>query len=311
MALTQALLKANSVLAGLTDEQIAAIVTLSTNDEATVIGQRIGELHGQYDNDVLSVTGIAKNQSEKTYDYVKRVLGEYKTKLANLPALEKSINDLKQEKTDLEKQIRENTTDAALKQKLADTEKKLTDLQGMYDTDKANFEAKKVELEGTLAQVKIENHFDNALSSLKFKASIPESVRQVVINSAKQQLLTTTKPEFVKGADGKESLIFRDANGQIMNNPENKLNPYSAAELLKKNLSDIIDVGQQKPGTGSKPGQPNSNVLDLSGARTQVEADEAIQKHLLELGYVKTKADFSTKHTELRKELEVDKLPIR
>ena len=42
MALTSEILKANAVLTGLTEEQIAAITTLSQNDENTVIGAKIG-----------------------------------------------------------------------------------------------------------------------------------------------------------------------------------------------------------------------------------------------------------------------------
>ena len=95
MALTAEVLRANAGLAALSDEQLSIIAEMSRNDENTVIGTRIGELHGQYDNDVLSVTGIAKNQGEKSYDYVKRVLGEYKQKAAGTEALNTQITELK------------------------------------------------------------------------------------------------------------------------------------------------------------------------------------------------------------------------
>ena len=52
MALTAAILRANAGLAALSDEQLGIIEELSRNDENTVIGARIGELQGQYDNDV-------------------------------------------------------------------------------------------------------------------------------------------------------------------------------------------------------------------------------------------------------------------
>lgn len=74
MALTVEVLKANSVLAGLSDEQLAAITTLSANDENSVIAQKTGKIYGDLDADILSVTGIAKNGTEKTYDYAKGYL---------------------------------------------------------------------------------------------------------------------------------------------------------------------------------------------------------------------------------------------
>ena len=62
--LTIDMLRQNGTLAGLTDAQFNAIAEMSKNDENTVIGTRIGELHGQYDNDILGITGIQKNQGE-------------------------------------------------------------------------------------------------------------------------------------------------------------------------------------------------------------------------------------------------------
>ena len=56
--LTVDMLKQNGTLAGLTDEQLTAIATMSQNDENTVIGTKIGALHGQYDTDILGITGI-------------------------------------------------------------------------------------------------------------------------------------------------------------------------------------------------------------------------------------------------------------
>ena len=42
--LTREILVANAALAGLTDEQIAAITTLSANDENSVIAKKTGEI---------------------------------------------------------------------------------------------------------------------------------------------------------------------------------------------------------------------------------------------------------------------------
>ena len=78
--LTIEMLRQSSALTGLTDDQLNAIAEMSRNDENTVIGTKIGALHGQYDTDILGITGIKKKDGEKSYDYAKRVLGEYKTK---------------------------------------------------------------------------------------------------------------------------------------------------------------------------------------------------------------------------------------
>ena len=90
--LTVDTLKANQVLAGLSAEQLAAIADMSKNDEEVVIGKRIGELHGSYDNDILTVTAIKKNEGEKSYDYLKRVLNSYKSKVAERDSLKTQLD---------------------------------------------------------------------------------------------------------------------------------------------------------------------------------------------------------------------------
>ena len=122
--LTREILVANAALAGLTDEQIAAITTLSTNDENSVIAKKTGEIYGGLDADILAASGIAKNGTEKTFDYAKRVVAEFKTKAESASALQTQIDSLTKEKARLEKAIADGATDAetakALKQAKAD-----------------------------------------------------------------------------------------------------------------------------------------------------------------------------------------------
>ena len=65
--LTIDMLKQNTALAGLSEAQLTAIAEMSKNDENTVIGTKIGALHGQYDTDIFGITGIKKNDGEKSY----------------------------------------------------------------------------------------------------------------------------------------------------------------------------------------------------------------------------------------------------
>lgn len=310
MALSASIIRANALLAPLTNEQVEALVTLSTNDEATQLGNKIGELHGRYDADILSVTGIAKNQGEKSYDYTKRVLGEYIAKLKSFDNAAAEISQLKKDKTELEAKLVASGGDAAVKQKLKDAEDKLTALQKAYDDDKNAFEIEKAQLISATHLVKVENKLDAALAGLKFKAAIPETVKAILIKNAKADLLSTASPEFSDTGE----LIFRDKAGAIMNNPGNKLSPYTATELLTKSLADAIEVVKTQPGAGSGPTKTpltGATTVDISSARTQVEADELIQKHLLDNGMLKTDPAFGTEQNKLRTELEVGKLPIR
>ena len=112
MALTTEVLNANAALSGLTDEQKAAIVLLSSNDENSVIAKKTGEIYGGLDADILAASGIAKNGIEKTFDYAKRVIGEIKSKAEAAGGLQSKVDDLMKEKARLEELVSKGGSDA-------------------------------------------------------------------------------------------------------------------------------------------------------------------------------------------------------
>lgn len=314
MALTATILRANAGLASLTDEQIKVIEELSKNDENTVIGNRIGELHGQYDNDVLTVTGIAKNQGEKSYDYVKRVLGDYKAKAARTDALNTHITELKKQVEEYKKTIADGKGNEAVAQQLKDTQKQLADTQALFEAKNKEWEGKYNSLNDQYQHSLIDAEFGKALQGFKFKSIYPDSVKKTLIESAERSILATSKPDWVE-ENGVKKLVFRDAAGNIMNNPENKLNPFTAGELLQRELKDVLDTGRQQNGTGTQGGQGGqggqAGNIDFTGITNQVDADYAISKHLMSLGYTRGSKEFADEALKLRQENGVDKLPIQ
>ena len=311
MALTAVLLRANAALAGLSDEQIAAIEELSRNDENTVIGTRIGELHGQYDADVLTVTGIAKRQGEKSYDYVKRVLGDYKQKAAGADQLSQTIATLKTEIEGYKKTIAEGKGSEEVAKQLRDAQKQLSDTQALFEQKNKEWEDKYTLLNTQYQTSMIDAEFVKALTGMKFKSIYPESVQKTLIDSAKRAVLSIAKADWLE-ENGERKLVFRDATGNIMTNPENKLNPFTPGELLKKELKEVLDLGKQQPGTGTGPtGNGGGATFDLSGATNQVAADEMISKHLMSQGYTRGSKEFADEAQKIRIENGVDKLPVQ
>lgn len=311
MALTAVLLRANAALAGLSDEQIAAIEELSRNDENTVIGTRIGELHGQYDKDVLTVTGIAKIQGEKSYDYVKRVLGDFKQKAAGVELLNQTISTLQTEIEGYKKTIAEGKGNEEVAKQLRDAQKQLSDTQALFEQKNKEWEDKYTILNTQYQTSLIDGEFDKALTGMKFKSIYPESVQRTLIDSAKRTVLSTAKPDWLE-EDGVKKLVFRDATGNIMTNPENRLNPFTPGELLRKELKEVLDMGRQQAGAGTKPHQTGgSSTFDLTGATTQVVADEMISKHLMSQGFTRGSKEFADEAQKIRTENGVDKLPVQ
>lgn len=315
MALTPEVIKSNSVLSNLTDDQVRAIATLSVNDENTVINTKIGEFHGRIEQDVKEVAGVEKKEGEKSYDYMKRVLSSFKESAESSNQLKSQIDDYKSKVSDLEQKIAAGNTDAALTQKLKDTETKLAQLQKTYESDKQNWSKKEQETNSKLLDFKKKIEFEKAQAGLKFKPEYPKAVIDKLLASAQSSIFNSYKADFVE-ENGKESLVFRDENGEILRNKNNALNPYSLQEFLNQELKDVLDEGRSQTGAGtgssSSNGQsPAAALSSISTANTQIEADKLITTHLLQSGLTRGSSEFAQKQKELRIEAGVDKLPLR
>lgn len=313
--ITIEMLNQSESLKGLTDAQKLAITTLSSNDEATVIGTKIGALHGQYDADILSISGISKADGEKTYDYLKRVLGDYKTKLDGTKTLSAQLEAQKKKVTELEAKLAAGGSDEAVKQQLKDARHQVTQLQtqltaktGELDKAKKDYEQKEKDLQVGFA-------FTNATAGIKFKADVSEPVKKILLAAAKDEILAKGTPDFIDDGNGGKKLVLRDAAGNTLNNPKNNLNPYTIEELvMETSLKDVIDTGRQQSGGGTKPNPQSGHQtvnLDLSTAKTQQEADVQIENYLLSTGLTRDNVEFGNKALEIRNENNVSNLPIR
>ena len=294
MALTTELLNANAATAALTDEQKTAIVEMSKNDETTVIGQKTGEIYGGLDADILAASGIAKNGTEKTYDYAKRVIGEIKSQAGNAAELQTKVSDLEKEKTRLEGIIAKGGADAETKRQLEQAKTDLANVQSQYATLKKDYDTEKSEHEKAMFGVKIDGELAKATSGIKFKADLPASVTSVLL----QQAINKVKgmnPEYIDDGNGGKVLAFME-NGAVKRNPATNLQPYTAAELVQAELKTmgVLEEGRKQTGTGTGTGTgtETGNAVDISGARTQDEAHEIIAKQLMAAGKINGSKEF-------------------
>lgn len=312
--LTVDMLRQNGTLAGLTDEQLTAIATMSQNDENTVIGTRIGALHGQYDTDILGITGITKNQGEKSYDYLKRVLNDYKTQFTSVATIQTQLANANTQIETLKQKLAEGSGDETLKQQLKDAKKLAADLQQQLTQSATDLANQKESYEKQIKSIYVDNAFSEAISGLKFKQGITDGIKTVLLNAAKAEVLAKGTPDFIEN-NGTKVLVYRDAAGNVLNNPANNLNPFTTQELLMQtSIKDVIDTGKQQQGGGTTTIQRHETsvtVLDLTGIKTQVDADKAIENYLLSNGLTRDSAEFATQSMQLRTENKVNELPIR
>lgn len=314
--LTIEMLQQSSALTGLTDDQLNAIAEMSRNDENTVIGTKIGALHGQYDTDILDITGIKKKDGEKSYDYAKRVLGEYKTKAESAKTIQTQLTAAQAQVTELQSKLEKGAGDETLKQQLKDAKAQVTQLQTQLQTKETEFNTKKAEFDKTIKDTHVDYAFQAATAGLKFKSGITEPIQKTLLNAAKAEVLAKGTPDFIEDGQGGKKLVIRGADGNILNNPKNNLNPYTMQELvMETSLKDVIDTGHQQTGGGTGGFGSGSGgtdgTLDLSGIKSQVEADKAIEAHLLANGLTRDSQEFADQSMQLRTENNVASLPIR
>ena len=312
--LTIDMLKQSTALAGLSEAQLIAIAEMSKNDGNTVIGTKIGALHGQYDTDIFGITGIKKNDGEKSYEYAKRVLNSYKSKIESSKAVKEQLDAANAKVQELQTRLEKGAGDEELKKQLKDTKTQVTQLQAQLQAKEAEFKTKNDELAKEIKQTHIDYAFQAATVGLKFKAGVTEPIQKTLLNAAKAEVLSKGTPDFIDDGQGGKKLVLRDAAGNILNNPANNLNPYTLKELvMETSLKDIIDTGKQQTGGGTKPGDQGGQggTLDMSGIKTQVEADRIIEQHLLANGLTRDSAEFAEQSLQLRTENNVASLPIR
>lgn len=313
--LTVETLNQNPALVGLTDTQKQAIAEMSQNDENTVIGTRIGQLHGQYDQDIFGITGIAKNQGEKSYEYAKRVLADYKVKVDSQKTTQDELIAANAKITDLQTRLEKGANDTELAKQLKDAKAQVTQLQSLALTKENEFKAEKAKLEGEVKDIHINYAFQAATQRLKFKDGITENVQKILLDAAKAEVLAKGTPDFIDDSNGNKKFVLRGVDGTTVNNPKNNLNPYTLSELLMEtSLKDSLQEARQQTGGGTKSPTKSSlggNTFDMSGVKTQVEADKMITAHLLANGLTRDSEEFADKLTALRDENNISNLPIR
>ena len=298
MALTTELLNANAATAALTDAQKSAIVEMSNNDENTVIAKKTGEIYGGLDADILAASGIAKNGTEKTFDYAKRVIGEIKGQAGNATQLQSQITELTKEKARLEKVIADGGADAETKKALTQAKADLANVTKEFTELKTKYDNAEAEHAKAMFNTKLDSEFAKATAGIKLKADLPASVSSVIMEQAISKV-KGMNPEYIDDGNGGKVLAFME-NGTPMRNAENNLRPFTASELVARELKTmgVLDEGRKQTGTGGNGGTGGGGgngggTIDLSGARTQDEAHEIIAKQLMAQGKINGSKEFA------------------
>ncbi len=313
--ITQEMLAQQEVLSGLTDEQREAILTLSRNDEEAVIGNRFREVYNKLDETIARETGIARNGDEKTYVYLERAAKAVKAQADKVDGLQTKVNELTNERNRLQKVIDDGTVDEQTKKQLAQAQKDLAAITEQFNTLKADKDKMEQTHAREIMDVRIENELAQASAGIKFKAELPKQAVDTLLQQTIQRVKGMT-PDYIDDGRGGKRLVFKDAQGAIMRNPEKQLEPYTAGELLQRELKamGILDEGRRAAGGGTEPtagGGGGGAVVDVSAARTQTEAQDIIAQALMKQGMTNGSKEFQEAMTKAWRDNNIAKLPIK
>lgn len=311
MALTLDLINAQEGLNALTDEQKQSIIGLSERDEETTFNRRFGETLGQMDTTIAAESSIIRNEGEKTSEYLARALKQLKT-AADEGAGYKTTNDtLTAEIADLKAKIAAGQGNEQLRADLDKMQKELAAAKKVNGELQEAATKAAAEYKGKLEGYRMESEIGGALGGLKLKAELAEATKQALLTLAKQNVMAA-KHVYDETAG---AFIFQNADGTPMK--DKSLNNLTVADMLRSELEKmgVLDAGRQQGGAGGQGGfgGGSSAAVDLSNARSQVEADEIIERQLMAQGIAKSDANWQEKFSQMRSEHKelYTKLPLR
>ena len=312
--ITIEMLNTQQELSGLTDAQKQAIALLSKNDEEVVIGNRFREVYNRLDDTIARETGVARNGDEKTYNYLERAARELAAKANSVSGLNAKITELTNEKNRLQKAIDEGVQDENLKKQLSQAQRDLQAVTDKFNTLKADYDKAQSDHAAELLGIKIDNEIARATGGIKFKADLPETATKVLMEQAIAKV-KALKNEFIDDGKGGKVLVFKDANDAIMRDPEKSLNPYTAGDLITKELKTmgVLDEGRQQQGGGTVPKVVHTDkgiVVDVTGAQTRTQATEMITQALLKQGLTNGSKEFQDAMTKAWEDNNVSALPM-
>lgn len=315
MALTKELL---AQIEGLTDDQKSKIITLSANDENTVIGQKMADTWNKMDETFSGIFGVQKPTSEKSYNFWATKAKEAFESVSSVKELNSKIKSLEETNKSLEEKIKSGASDETIKAENQKLQQKIKDNESIIQKLRTDVKSAEEAKEKGIAEerqknvdLQFETTFASALQGVKFKPGLPEEAVKAMVLQAKQNIKSLGTSE-IETIDGKTVITFRGENGLPITNKDNLQQPLTAQEAFLKSLEPIIDNGRKAAGGGGQGGQGSGSVsMSIGGAKTRQEAYGIIQKSLMERGITVDDKNYQDEFDKMATENNVVELPAQ
>lgn len=269
---------------------------------------KVSEIHKRYDDDILEILGVRKKGDQKTYDFMKELLSDYKK-------LKESDGD------DKDKKIKELNDKLKEMQDSGDFNKHWKET---YEQALAKWEDKEKELkeaikgkEAEFIKAQVLSDLTNGRSGLKFNEAIPQVAIDAIVKEHEANLLASAKL-----IDGK--VVYVKEDGTQWMNGEYK--PISSSEIWAEKLKDVLSSNnnQGRSGGGAPPKIDNpivkvgegdnattKLVLDRAKFSTKMEFQREVERTLQSQGIAMGTKEWYELSDGAYKEYEVDKMELQ
>lgn len=268
------------------------------------VGSEVSKIYNGIDEDIFTLTGKRKKADQKTYDFVKEIVADFKKLADEGSKTPEDVKKLKETIADLEEKVKNGESSTHWKESYEEVVKELK-------SNKEKHEQELNTLNTKMLQTTVEIDITAGLSKIKFNEQLPETVINAMINQAKGSLVSNAKI-----IDGK--VIYHDAEGKPIRNKQYE--NATADELLRETLKDIL-AGDKPAGGGAPPsgkgevvivGTGDSAkqklVLDKSAFSTKVKFQEVAEKAMLDKGLTRGSKEWKSVMDEAYVEYGVSEL---
>lgn len=268
-------LKAEGVIIRKPDEEKEFL----TNYEKTVIpgkvneqiGEKVKQVHDQYDNDLFELTGDRKQGNEKTYDFLKRKIA------------------------DIKKAQSKGDTDPVLADKLKDLETKLAERKDWISPDKL------VEVETKYFNESINNRLSATLDKqpIATPAHITdEKAKQEYAQMQRGMIKQDFRNRFTAKKDDEGNIVYYE--GDKIQTHAQTAKPLTEAELIAKHYTSyFVPDAKSKTGAGSGKGAGEKKDVNEASLKSKAEVLTYLKEKLGPQGFKQGSKKFNDEYTRI------------
>ena len=262
------------------------------------------------DTVIASEGAIGRNEGEKTSEYMARVIRTLKTSADEGAGYKTANESLTAEIESLKQKIASGAGNEEIKKELDKLRGELASAKKVNGELQESLTKKEADYKGKLEGYRMESEIGAAMTGIALKKELPEATKQALLTLAKQNVMAA-KHVFDETAG---AFIFQDADGNPMK--DKSLNNLKVADMLRMQLETmgVLETGRTVVGAGGKENPVGGGAdVNISSARSKVEADEMMEKQLMAQGHAKSDANWAELMRDMRASVKsfYDTLPLQ